>query len=109
MRWWLRPSKLRSRCSCTLCLASGKCRTSFIPLSRPTVVDCPVIDPTAPNTPLSVGNTNIILPEYKKLRANLPSLGEQRWYQRGTLRAGKGKLAGARGSREDSRAYCANL
>src|SRR5918994_3571121 len=58
MLWWLWLSELRSRCSCTTYLAAGNCRTSSIPLWPPTGVNCPVTDPTALNTPLSVDNTS---------------------------------------------------
>src|ERR687897_738439 len=58
MRWWLRPSVPRSRCSYTPYPASGNCRTSSIPLSPPTAVGCPATDPTAPNTPLSVDDAS---------------------------------------------------
>jgi hypothetical protein len=58
MLWWLVPWELRSRCSCTTYLASGNCRTSSIPLWPPTAADFLAIDPTAPNTPLSVDNSS---------------------------------------------------
>src|ERR687898_2441140 len=58
MLWWLWLSEVRSRCSCTIYLASGNCRTSSIPSSPPSAVGCPVTHPTAPNTRLSVDNTS---------------------------------------------------
>src|ERR687898_1736881 len=58
MLWWLWLSEVRSRCSCTIYLASGNCRTSSIPSSPPSAVGCPVTHPTAPNTRLSVENTS---------------------------------------------------
>jgi hypothetical protein len=57
MRWLLRPSEVRSRYSCTTYLASGKCKTSSIPLSPPTAADSLATGPTAPNTPPSADNT----------------------------------------------------
>ena len=57
MRWLLRPSEVRSRYSCTTYLASGKCKTSSIPLSPPTAADFLATGPTAPNTPPSADNT----------------------------------------------------
>jgi hypothetical protein len=58
MRWLLRPSEVRSRYSCTTYLASGKCKTSSIPLSPPTAADFLATDPTAPNTLLRVDNSS---------------------------------------------------
>jgi hypothetical protein len=60
MRWLLRPSEVRSRYSCTTYLASGKCKTSSIPLSPPTAADSLATGPTAPNTPPSADNTLLI-------------------------------------------------